>query len=303
LEVREVNILVTGGLGFIGSHIVDKLVATGHNVTVFDDGSAGAKNVNPKADYWSFRLSSLQPADLVGCDAVVHAAARADISANWTASQERHRLLDSNVQGTISLLEALPSTCKNVVFLSTCAVYDDATMATEAHVPTITSPYAASKLAGEAYVAAYAYAKGFRHHTLRLSVVLGARSHHGHTADFVHMYNEGGIIHAKNDGLVKKSAVCVGDVVDGVCMALRGDMPSGVYNLAGGLWSWRDTVRVMGEMVGGSIPFDAPVDRVKGWVGDAMACVSAKKIEAYGMKWRGLEGGCRETLEALGWGR
>ncbi len=225
---------------------------------------------------------------------VVHAAARADIAKNWRGVTERKRLLDSNVLGTAALLEA----CADipVVFLSTLAVYGDAEGCHEGNACTATSPYAASKLAGEALVQAYAFKSGRPWHVLRLGCVVGARYHHGHIADFVRM-GRAGQIEAQSNGYGHKSHVNVLDVASAVMACVRGDVVSGVFNVAGGSWSPRDTIRVMraDETTTWAV-------NKHGWVGDPMANASNAKLIAAG--WRPshtIEGGVRDALNSLGW--
>ena len=305
------NVLVTGGFGFIGSHIVDALLKE-HTVIVCDDMQAGVKLCpldHPRLTIHQKNIRNLTPADVKNVEAVVHAAARADISANWQHRGQRERIFRENVIATHDLLECLdPNVCRQFVMLSTCAVYDDCDAfggigGTESGVPVVTSPYAASKLAGEAYLQSSAYAFDWRWHVLRLGVVMGDRLHHGHAADFVRMAAESGQITAKSSG-APKSAVHVADVVDSVRLALTAVlMPSGVYNVSGGVWSWRDTYAEMCSIAGCSVPLTAP-QNIKGWTGDPMAIVTAEKIERYrGGKWRSLRNAARESLIGLGWGQ
>lgn len=237
------RVLVTGGCGFVGSHIVDRLVTDGHAVTVFDNFSSRVDclshrllsvgwNLDKSAapdGYNGVRVERVSLEKLNGqtrqvdVDAVVHAAAYPELRHNWSSPLERERLLECNVDATLRLLEAVPARCP-IVYLSTAAVYgaqpgrvcgeDDAGVAT------CESPYAATKFAGELLVAAYAFKRGVPWHVLRLVNVVGARYHRGVVADFVEMMRRTGRIHAADDGRQRKSWVHVLDVADAVARCL-----------------------------------------------------------------------------------
>lgn len=306
------NVVVTGGAGFIGSRIGARLLAEGHSVRVIDglkirrpDGEA--LNLTPPGATLCVK-DIRDVVDLGQCDAVVHCAARADISQNWASRDQRDMLLSVNIQGTTNILEAFirSPTARRFVFLSTCGIYDDCIDGREAQKTPITSPYSASKLAGEAYLEAFAHACGFHAWSLRLTCAVGTGYHHGHVADFVNMARSGdGIIRAKNDGLIEKSFVHVEDIA-GTCARLLRErdpaVPSGVYNVTAETWSWRKTVEVMGEMVGGSVPFQYEAQR-HGWVGDPMAVVSGEKLRPWYLCQRSVKAGVWEALESLGWGK
>jgi UDP-glucose 4-epimerase len=291
------KILVTGGAGFIGSHICDKLIWEGREVHVYDSGRAGVDNV-PKG------AAGRKTGDLLAFkggkyDCIVHCAARADVADNWKNQAERDRMIDANVLGTANLLEKTLGT--PVVFLSTCAVYGDNENCNENAACIATSPYAASKLAGEALIQAYAFAKGLPWHVFRLGCVVGSRYHHGHIRDFVDAANnrrDGGLIHPMNDGMTKKSFVHVADVAQAVSMAIAGKLEPGVYNCASGSWGPRDTIHTMGA--------DSytlwPENKTHGWIGDPMAIANGSKLKAAGwLPTHGIENGVREALTTLGW--
>ncbi len=293
------KILVTGCGGFVGSHIAATLIEQGHEVRGIDNGSMGV-DFTPTGCFTTHGnledLKEIPPADLI-----VHCAARADVSENWAGRHERDELYTSNIVGTAELLEAAEGT--PVVFLSTLAVYGDSEDCVEDKACKATSPYAASKLAGEALVQAYAFRYQRPWHVLRLGCVVGSHYHHGHVADFVDGVNAarqaGRQFTPRNNGETRKSMVHVLDVVDAVRMAISGELPQGLYNVAGGPWSPRDTIRVMGAENDVVWP-----ENTHGWVGDPMAVAGAGYLKSMG--WaprRGIEQGVREALEGLGWGK
>jgi nucleoside-diphosphate-sugar epimerase len=302
------NVVVTGHQGFVGSHICQALLEQKHNITGVDDERMG-QTLAPKGIALSVRATVGRGPlghHLAKADVVVHCAAHADVSRNWTGGKlERDKLWSNNVDATRNLLEQLgPKT--HVIFLSTCAVYGDSTIINgvvrrdteHSWMRPQTSPYSASKLAGEQLIEAYSYAKNSLFHSFRLGCVVGAGYHHGHIADFVKSAREHGKIMGMNDGLTKKSFVYAKDVARAVASAIEmGDsLECGSYNLTAGDWCPRDTARVMGvEYV--------PIDKMHGWIGDPMAV--AKNDKAVGAFWepsaQGVEQGVRDALQTLGW--
>ena len=184
------KVLVTGGAGFVGSHIVDRLVTFGHDVEIWDDFSTGRiGNCTPSAKVVHRSIVGGDMAiEEIHADVVIHAAAKADISANWTSHTAREELLRTNIEGTRLLLEACAAgSVKGFVFLSTAAVYGDGGAEpynTKSPIRA-SSPYTASKIAGEMLVQAYAERFGWRTGIARLVSAVGARYSHGHIADFV----------------------------------------------------------------------------------------------------------------------
>lgn len=305
------RVICTGASGFIGSHIAARLLAEGHQVHVIDalkirkaDGEA--LNLTPQGATLAVR-DIRDITELKDYEAVVHCAARADISRNWDSRGQRDLLLSVNVGGTVNILEAFIQSpvAKRFVFLSTCGIYDDCSYGSEGTKTPITSPYSASKLAGEAYLESYAHACRFQWYALRLTCAVGSGYHHGHIADFVRMAQTGdGVIHAKNDGLTEKSFVHVEDIAAAAARMLRENdvlVPSGVYNVTADTWSWRKTLRTMGEMVGGTVPFQYAPQK-HGWVGDPMAIVSGEKLEKWSRPMHRVEDGVKDALRSLGWG-
>lgn len=232
------NAIVTGGAGFIGSHVVDALLAEGHSVTVVDDLSSGkVERVAERAE-----LRKLDIVDLLGLKAVVeevqpqaifHLAAQASVVASV---ENPGRDCEVNVQGTLNVVEAAGICGASVVFTSTGgALYGDgAPMPTrEDRIPEPLSPYGASKWAAEAYVKTWSLSSGIPHAVCRLGNVYGPRqsphgeagvvaifSHHLYTDQKPKLYGH---------GKPTRDYVYVGDVVSAL-MAASGR--SGTYNIA-----------------------------------------------------------------------
>lgn len=277
------KVLVTGGSGFVGSHVVEVLREKGHFVTIWDR-KIGSEIIEQNS---------------VEADAVIHCAAKADISQNWNSYTERDEIFEDNIEATFRLLEiCLRSSVRNFVFVSTGAVYGSDPFADEATVLNPESPYAASKVAGEALVRAYAYKVGWRWYAARMVSCVGARYAHGHIVDFVKMADELGTICAKDDGNAPKDFMHVRDAAECLAMMATGDLPSGIYNVAAHQrWSWRDTVRVMG------VPFGYG-DKPSGWVGDPVGLgLNVEKLNHFWHHNRRVEDGVKEALESLGWHR
>lgn len=274
------NVLVTGSEGFIGKHLVRHIQAMGHTVWELDRRHP----VLPRS------LSHAGMYDRP--DFVIHAAATADISSNWAPDHNRYQIWVDNIVGTYHLVETWDS-MPPAVFLSSLSVYGHSrcieTSPTEA-----TSPYAASKIAGEALIQAYAEKAWI----LRLGAVVGEGYHHGHIADFVRQYREKGFIEAKSNGLMSSSYVHVDDVCRMVELAISGDLSAGIRNVSGGLWNCRDTVDVMRETRDVKVSWG---ERASGWRGDLGFCDESGYVGGYVNGRRSVVCGVREALKGLGW--
>lgn len=230
--------IVTGGAGFIGSHVVDALLRDGYAVTVVDDLSAGdRRRVSLDADLQvldivdfaalSALVEQLQPS------AIFHLAAQASVVASV---ENPGRDCEVNVQGTLNVVEAAGRVGAPVVFTSTGgALYgDEAPMPTnEGRIPAPLSPYGASKWAAEAYVKTWSLSSGIPHAVCRLGNVYGPRqSPHGEAgvvAIFSYHLYSGQAPKLYGQGKPTRDYVYVEDVVSAL-MAASGK--SGTYNVA-----------------------------------------------------------------------
>jgi UDP-glucose 4-epimerase len=233
--------IVTGGAGFIGSHVVDALLADGYAVTVIDDLSSGKpERVAKEAD-----LRKLDIVDFAALAAVVeevapsaifHLAAQASVVASV---EDPGRDCEVNVKGTLNVVEAAGRCGASVAFTSTGgALYgDDAPMPTgEDRLPAPLSPYGASKWAAEAYVKTWSLSSGIPHAVCRLGNVYGPRQNpHGEAgvvAIFSHHLHSGRVPTLFGHGKPTRDYVYVGDVVSAL-MAASGRR--GTYNIATGV--------------------------------------------------------------------
>jgi UDP-glucose 4-epimerase len=233
--------LVTGGAGFIGSHLVDALLARGDEVHVVDNLSTGSReNLASAADLHELdiRDEALQQlAARLRPGIVFHLAAQADVG----TSVERPTLdADVNVVGTVQVLEAARAGGARVVFTSSGgAVYGECQRpAREDNQPHPLSPYAASKLAGETYLATWNRLYDAEHVACRLANVYGPRQQPtlegGVIAIFLDRLRDGGETQIFGDGNQTRDFVYVGDVVAALLVA-GGSLGGGVYNLGTGV--------------------------------------------------------------------
>ena len=244
--------IVTGGAGFIGSHVVDALLAEGYEVTVIDDLSSGnAARVAGAAE-----LCELDVAEFAALDAVVqeiapraifHLAAQASVIASV---EDPGRDCEVNVKGTLNVVEAAGKCGASVVFTSTGgALYGDAAPrpTREDQIPAPLSPYGASKWAAEAYVKTWSLSSGIPHAVCRLGNVYGPRqSPHGEAgvvAIFAHHLYTGRAPKLFGHGKPTRDYVYVADVV-GALLAAVGK--SGTYNIATGVET--DVMTVWSEL-------------------------------------------------------
>ncbi len=252
--------IVTGGAGFIGSHVVDALVAAGCEVTVVDDLSSGeARRVNPAA-----RLVELDVVDRAGLErafdeakpeAVYHLAAQASVV---VSVENPRRDCEVNVMGTLNVVDLASARGVPVVFTSTGgALYgDDAPRPTaEDRIPAPLSPYGASKWAGEAYVNTWSLSSGTPHAVCRLGNVYGPRqSPHGEAgvvAIFAHHLYSGKTPKLYGHGRPTRDYVYVADVVSAL---LAASGRSGTYNIATGVQTdvmtvWRELSTAAGRQI------------------------------------------------------
>jgi UDP-glucose 4-epimerase len=233
--------IVTGGAGFIGSHVVDSLLADGYAVTVIDDLSAGkASRVAAAAKLLELDIVDAGAVSAIVAEtkpeAVFHLAAQASVTASV---DDPGRDCDVNVRGTLNVVAAASAAGAPVVFTSTGgALYgDEAPMPTdESWMPAPLSPYGASKLAAEAYVNTWALSTGVANAVCRLGNVYGPRqSPHGEAgvvAIFAHKLYTGEQPKLYGHGKPTRDYVYVGDVVSALRAASG---KAGTYNVATGV--------------------------------------------------------------------
>ena len=231
--------IVTGGAGFIGSHVVDALLARGDEVHVVDDLSKGTReNVAAAATLHVHDIR--EPLDVIvretGAHSIVHLAAQADVRVSVS---EPGRDASVNVVGTVNVLEAARPVGARVVFASTGgAIYGECERPAREDDPCLPlSPYGAAKLGGEGYLGAFARLYGTPHVALRFGNVYGPRQDpHGEAgvvAIFLGRLLEGVQCRIFGDGSQCRDYVYVGDVTRATLAALDADV-GGVFNIGTG---------------------------------------------------------------------
>lgn len=219
------NILVTGGAGFIGSNLVDRLILEGHHVVVVDNLSTGKlDNVNPKANFIKLDLVSVDTALLdaivSGIDYVFHVAAKARVQPSIAEPTVFH---DHNVNVTLKLLEACrkSKTVKRFIFSSSSSVYGNPpSLPFKEDMPTNPmSPYAVQKLIGEEYCRTYSKVYGLDTVCLRYFNVYGHRQPTSGAyctilGIFTRQTQNNEPLTITNDGEQKRDFTHVSDVVD-----------------------------------------------------------------------------------------
>lgn len=216
--------IVTGGCGFIASHIVDRLVKEGNEVTVIDNMTTGyLENIQHHLDknaitHLKFDLGDLEKTAkaLKGADAVFHLAANADVRHGL---EDNFRDIDRNLIVTYNILEAMrKNDVKKILFSSTAATYGepDVFPTPESYHPRQTSFYGASKIACEGIIEAFCEAYGMQAWMYRFVSIQGERHPHGVTYDFVKKLKaDPRKLEILGDGTARKSYLYVGDCVDG----------------------------------------------------------------------------------------
>jgi UDP-glucose 4-epimerase len=230
------RVLVTGGGGFIGSHVVDRLMRDGHTPRIFD---LSASPYHSPLEVETFTGSITDPSNLDlamrDCDAVIHLAAVADVA---------HVLADPvlaeevNTRGTLNVLEAV---CRaevgRVVYGSTTWVYSDCTeqaVDEETPIPAPRHLYTATKLAGETYCAGYAELYDLEYTVLRFGIPYGPRARAaGVVAKFTDLAFEGKALTIAGDGSQTRSFIYVEDLADGIVASLAPAAAGRIYNLSG----------------------------------------------------------------------
>jgi UDP-glucose 4-epimerase len=308
---------VTGAAGFIGSNLVDRLLADGVSVVGWDNMSTGQERfVAGASGLKAFTLVRGDNLDLpvltqamAGCDMVFHLAANADVR---FGTEHPRRDLEQNTIATQNVLEAMRANgIKVIAFSSTGSVYGEAKVIPtpeDAPFPVQTSLYGASKVAGEGLIAAYAEGFGFEAYIFRFVSILGERYTHGHIFDFYKQLTE----HPQwlkilGDGSQRKSYLYVQDCVDAILHVVREGTAKAaphrtqIYNLGTTEYvQVNDSVRHICASLGLK-PELRYTGGNRGWIGDnPFILLDTAKIRATGWKPKlTIEEGIIRTLKWL----
>jgi len=275
--------LVTGGAGFIGSHIVDHLIKKGKPVKIIDNLSSG--NLDNLSQWKDKELYEFVQADLLDkekinevvkdCDEVYHLAANPEVNVK-KASPEDH--FKQNIEATYNLLEAmrLDGNQHFIIFTSTSTIYGEADQ-----IPTKEnygplkpiSLYGASKLACEALISAYASMYGFRGLIYRLANVVGPRTNHGVIYDFIKKLHENpNELEVLGDGSQSKSYLYIDDCISGIMCGIKSKSDVEIYNIGSedrtNVLAIAETVKKEMGLNNTEIKLTGGVDGGRGWRGD-----------------------------------
>jgi len=294
-------VLVTGGAGFIGSHLVDALMMNNASVRVIDNLSNGMlENISQWLRNSSFEFIKgdlLNNEDLErateNCEVIFHLAANPEVRTG-SAMPKIH--FEQNVIATYRLLEALrrSESLELFVFTSSSTVYGDAS---EIPTPENYGPlkpisiYGASKLASEALISSFADTYGFRAIICRLANIIGPRSRHGVIYDFIKKLEKNPQeLEILGDGTQRKSYLYVDDCISAILTILkkaRGKIE--IFNIGSEDWIDVKTIAkiVTEEMDLKDVPFHftGGVDGGRGWKGDVKyMLLSIRKLKSLGWK-------------------
>jgi UDP-glucose 4-epimerase len=303
------NYLVTGGAGFIGSHITERLVRDGHAVRVLDDFSAGKdENLSPFANQIDLVRGDIRDPGAVreavrDVEIVFHQAALGSVPRSVEDPRTTHEV---NITGTLNvLLAARDAGVKRVVFASSSSVYGETAELPkhEKLPPQPLSPYALSKLAGEHYISVFKQVYGFEAVALRYFNIFGPRQDpNSHYAAVIPKFAEALLEERRpviyGDGLQSRDFTYVENVVEANLRAAEAAGAAGrAFNVAcGGRYTLLDLLAKMKEFLGSATE---PVheEARAGDVRDSQASIDAAQ-EAFGYRvFVDFDEGLRDTVE------
>lgn len=306
------KVIVTGCAGFIGSNLVDRLLAQGWLVTGIDNFSTGQRQFIASAlaePRFKFVEGDLLDAALLrdvfhGADTVFHLAANADVR---FGPDYPRRDLEQNTIATHNVLEAMRfNRVKNIAFSSTGSVYGEVTIVPtpeSSPFPVQTSLYGASKLACEGLIAAYCEGFGFQSWIFRFVSILGERYTHGHVFDFYkQLVYDPTRLHVLGNGKQRKSYLYVQDCIDAIIMALdKANDKVNIFNLGADYYvEVNDSVGWISDALGVK-PRLTYGGGDRGWIGDnPFIFLDTSKIRSLGWKPRlNIREGIVRTVEFL----
>lgn len=281
------RVLVTGGAGFIGLHLVDRLVLE-NEVMVVDNLSSGRRElVNSKAEFIRIDLLIDEIEGVFASkDIVFHLAANPDVR---LGAEDTKVHLEQNMLVTYRVLEAMRRRfVKKTVFASTSAVYGEALIPTpEDYGPLLpTSLYGASKVACEALISSYCYTFDFSAWIYRFANVVGLRSNHGVIYDFIQkLQTNSGELEILGDGNQTKSYIYIDDCIEAMLYGLKGKEKINIFNIGS---EDQVTVRRIAEIVSEEMNLKPKFKFIggrRGWKGDVpVMLLSTEKLKILG--WR-----------------
>jgi UDP-glucose 4-epimerase len=291
------KVLVTGGAGFIGSHLVDALMIRGDEVVVFDNLSSG--NMEYLATWENNNRLGFINGDLLDKTSIIEALDNFDyvfhLAANPQVDEKKATPEDhfkQNITATFNLLEAIRGTkIDGLGFTSSSTVYGEVDIypTPENYGPLVPiSLYGASKLACEALITAYSSMYGFSSSIYRLANIVGPRSNHGVIFDFVHKLRRNPEeLEVLGDGLQSKSYLYVSDCVEAMILGMESNDQVSIYNVGShSRTSVLEIAEIVKEETGNrdaEIRLTGGVDGGRGWKGDVkIMLLDLTKLSAMG---------------------
>jgi UDP-glucose 4-epimerase len=312
-SISNLNVLITGGAGFIGSHVVDRLIEMGNNITVFDNMSSGRMEFiehhinNPKFKLIKADLMDTEAIEdaCKDIDLVFHIAANPDVRLGVVDTKVH---FDQNIKATYNLLEAMrKNEVKKLAFTSTSTVYGEATVipTPENYGPLMPiSLYGASKLACEALITSYSHTFDMQSWIYRFANIIGDRGTHGIIVDFIEkLRNNPHELEILGDGRQSKSYLHVRECVDAMMFSVTNSNDEvNIFNI--GSEDATNPTRIgeiiVEEMGLSDVKFNY-TGGSRGWKGDVpKMMLSINKLKELGWKneWES-EKSVRETVKAL----
>jgi UDP-glucose 4-epimerase len=279
------RVLVTGGAGFIGSHLVDKLVQE-NEVTVIDNLSSGRREfINPRANFIRADLFTEEIEEFFeGQEILFHLAANPEVR---LGAEDTRVHLEQNLLATYRVLEAMRKKgVRKVVFTSTSTVYGEAPTPTpEDYGPMIPiSLYGASKLAAEALIFSYCHTFDFQAWIYRFANVIGPRSNHGVIYDFINKLQANpSELEILGDGEQTKSYIYIEDCIEAMLCGLRAKEKVNIFNIGSeDQLPVKEIAKIVSQELGLSPAFKLTGGE-RGWRGDVpVMLLSVEKLKSIG---------------------
>lgn len=304
--------IVTGCAGFIGSSLVDRLLALGHTVTGIDNFSTGQrpfieealKNPNFTLVEGDLLDLELMKRSFAGGDAVFHLAANADVR---FGTNHPHKDLEQNAVATFHVLEAMRANdIKRIAFASTGSIYGEAeVIPTPEHAPfpVQTSLYGASKLAAEGLIQAYCEGFGFQGYIYRFVSILGERYTHGHVFDFYkQLLEDPSKLKVLGNGKQRKSYLYIQDCIDAILWTMEHSQDKvNVFNLGTDEYvQVTDSIGWICEYLGVKPELEFAGGE-RGWIGDnPFIFLETSKVRQTGWKPKlTIKDGVQQTIKYL----
>jgi UDP-glucose 4-epimerase len=301
--------VVTGGAGFIGSHLVDALVAQGERIIVIDSLCAGSRD--NLAGHLAAGTVHLLPCDLLGdgwqqelggAERIWHLAADPDVRMSSVSPESQIR---NNIMATFRVLEAMrDGSASEIFFTSTSTVYGDAMVLPTPEDYTPLEPisvYGASKLACEALIASYCHTYGMKAWVYRFANIIGSRSGHGVLHDFIGKLRKNPCrIEILGDGTQSKSYLLVDECVDAMLFAAAHAKDRyNVFNIGSEDWVNVTTIaQIVCEELGLRNVTYHYTGGSRGWVGDVPKMqLAIDRIKRLG--WSPKRGSCESVHDAV----